>query len=308
MDKVIVLICTHNRVELLTRVIRSLNDADKPPCELEIFVAANACTDDTVQYLRSYAGSHPDGISLTWIEEPKPGKSNALNHAIPLLPDGLIALVDDDHRVNKSYLTNIYKASKVAPEANLYCGRIIPDWDGREAAWLHDKGPYSIYPLPIPHYDLGDNARTLKEGERLPGGGNLCVRRRLFEQVGLFSTDLGPSGHDLNGGEDIDFVRRAVERGNAPYYSPDVVQFHYVDLERLTLGYLIKKAFYRSRSSVLIEQNQSRKIPRYLWRKLATYTVHLFLSLHWPRTRFYLMRWASALGEISAYMSTNKAP
>ncbi len=306
MDKIVVLICTHNRVDLLARVIRSLNAASRPPCETEIFVAANACTDGTVDFLRSYSETSPNGLPLNWIEEPKPGKSNALNHAIPLLPPSLIAMVDDDHRVDKEYLSSIFRAAQAVPDAQMYCGRIIPDWDGSEAAWLHDQGPYAVYPLPIPHYDLGGEARILGEGERRPGGGNLVVRRSVFDSVGLFSTELGPSGHDLNGGEDIEFVGRAIASGFRPYYYPAIVQFHYVDLERLTLGYLLKKAFYRSRSSVQVQPEQSHKVPRYLWRKLATYSTQITFSLHWPRTRFFLMRWASALGEISAYLNTKK--
>ena len=36
----------------------------------------------------------------------------------------------------------------------------------------------------------------------LRGVPDLVVRRRAFELVGLFSTELGPHGHDLGGGED----------------------------------------------------------------------------------------------------------
>jgi hypothetical protein len=58
----------------------------------------------------------------------------------------------------------------------------------------------------------------------------------VFELAGQFSTELGPHGHDLGGGEDSEYVLRALMRGVRCQYVPDVVQHHYVDTERLKLG------------------------------------------------------------------------
>ena len=45
-----------------------------------------------------------------------------------------------------------------------------------------------------------------------------------------------------------------------------------------------------------------RGIPRYLWRKLASYGFRALASLYWPEKRFYMVRVAAALGEIRAYL------
>ena len=126
-----------------------------------MLVAANACTDRTHalldRYIRDAAGSPTGGgkLPLRWVAEPRAGKSHALNCAIPLLVSDLVAFVDDDHRVDAGYLENVCKAAADYPEADILCGRILPDWDGSEPAWVHDEGPYRIYPLPVPRYDLG---------------------------------------------------------------------------------------------------------------------------------------------------------
>jgi arylsulfatase A-like enzyme/glycosyltransferase involved in cell wall biosynthesis len=294
-----ILICTHNRADLLQKTLASLNRAHRPAIPVHILVAANACTDDTVAQMEAYQARQAAGneLPLQVIKVPAPGKSNALNAAIPQIETELIALVDDDHRVDEHYLTAIELATTTWPDAGLYCGRILPDWDGSEPAWVHDSGPYRIYPLPVPRYDQGDVPRAVTaEAGPIPGGGNLVVRRRVFELTGRFSTELGPHGHDLGGGEDSEYVLRALARGEHCQYVPGIVQYHYVDTERLRLGYLLKKSFQRTRSTARLRGGGA--VPLYMWRKLAEYGFHSVFSLSWAKQRFYWVRTAAALGEI----------
>jgi len=290
-----ILICTHNRADLLQKTLASLNRAHRPVMPVHILVAANACSDDTVAQMQAYQARQEagNGLPLQVFEVPTPGKSHALNAAIPTIETELIALVDDDHRVDENYLTAIEQAAATWPEAGLYCGRILPDWDGNEPAWVHDDGPYRIYPLPVPRYDQGDTPRAVTaETGPIPGGGNLVVRRRVFELAGRFSTELGPHGHDLGGGEDSEYVLRALARGERCQYAPAIVQYHYVNTERLRLGYLLKKSYQRTRSTARLRGNGS--VPLYMWRKLAEYGAHSVFSLSWAKRRFYWVRTAAS--------------
>ena len=84
-----VLICTHNRAELLERTLASLNAATRPAdCHIDILVVANACTDGTAALLTSYGAARrvKNNLPLRWLAEPRPGKSYALNSAIPTIP------------------------------------------------------------------------------------------------------------------------------------------------------------------------------------------------------------------------------
>ena len=220
-----------------------------------------------------------------------------MNRAIPELRSDLVALVDDDHRVDEDYLTGICAAAGSYPDATLFCGRILPDWDGSEPAWVHDTGPYRVYPLPVPRQDHGDSPHLIGHEGPIPGGGNLFLRRQVFDRIGGFSTALGPQGHNLGGGEDTDFVLRALNAGEQLLYIPDVKQYHYVDPARLRLGYLLKKSFQRSRAGVQTGQKHGR-IPLYMWRKLAEYIFHALYSVQWAKTRFFLVRIAAVLGEM----------
>ena len=297
-----VLICTHNRAELLLRTLHFLNAAQRPRgWQVQILVVLNACSDTSRKDLCQLQKQSPDGLPLEWIEEPVPGKSHALNHAIPRIASDLVAFVDDDHRVDTDYLANACAAAEKYPDMDLFCGRILPDWDGTEPHWVHDTGPYRIYPLPVPRFDQGETPLQLTPEIAIPGGGNLFLRGPWLARVGRFSTSLGPTGHDLEGSEDLDWIIRAQKLGARLQYVPSVVQYHYVDLDRLKLGYLLEKAYKRSGATVGIRNPTDGHIPRYLYRKLASYLFSALLSLRSDRRRFYLVRTAAALGEMKGH-------
>ena len=295
-----VLISTHNRATLLERTLASLNRALRPAdFNTDILVVANACTDETPVFLETYQTQAADRnwLPLAWLAEPQSGKSHALNRAIPELHSDLVALVDDDHRVDENFLTAICSAAESYPDAALFCGRILPDWDGSEPAWTHDTGPYRIYPLPVPVQDQGDAPHPVGLEGPKPGGGNLILRRAVFNRVGGFATELGPQGHNLGGGEDTDFILRTLNAGEKMVYIPDIRQYHFVAPERLRLGYLLRKSFQRSRAMMRTRRSQKGP-PLYMWRKLAEYIFHAIFSLRWLKTRFFLVRIAAVLGEI----------
>ena len=300
-----IVICTHNRASLLMRTLESLNSASRPSeCDIELLVIANACTDRTVEELDDYRQrmNREQLLPMRWAEETTTGKSYALNHAIGLLTGELVAFVDDDHRVDSNYLASICRTANQYPDMTLFCGRIFPDWDGREPEWAHDKGPYAIYPLPVPRYDQGDSPREIDLEGPLAGGGNLFLRREVFERIGKFSTAYGPQGHDLGGGEDGEFLIRALKAGERLQYVPDVIQYHYVEPERFKLRYLLRKSYQRTRAGMRIRIDKNRLPPRYLWRKLLTNIWKVVVSFYWPKARFYLVRVAATLGEINAYL------
>ena len=298
-----ILICTHNRAVLLMRTLEYLNAARLPPgWQVDVLVVANACNDDTQQQLNRLQDASTAGLPLAWIEEPAPGKSNALNRAMPLLKSKLVAFVDDDHRVAPDYLVNVCLAAERYPDVGLFCGRILPDWDGSEPKWVHDRGGYRIFPLPVPRFDLGDEPKALGLDAAIPGGGNLFLRTEWLSRVGDFSPDFGPTGHDLGGAEDLEWVKRALKLGAQLQYVPDVVQYHYVDCARLRLPYLMKKAYMRSDSTVRLRDDLSVEgIPLYMYRKLLEYLLAAITALSWARRRFYLVRLAAALGEARGY-------
>jgi len=305
-----ILICTHNRTELLERTLASLNGAKRPSTPVQIVVVANACTDDTAARMRHYQRQQEKQgwLPLCLIEVPTPGKSHALNAAIPHIQQSdIVTFVDDDHRVDSDYLEQICIAAEAYPEHSLFCGRILPDWDGSEPAWVHDEGPYRIRPLPVPRSDNGPLPKEITLADPTPGGGNLFLRGAVFERVGGFSTELGPKGHDLGGGEDSAFVQTALELGERLIYIPGVLQYHFADPERLRFSYVLRKAYHRNRSLAAAKATAGQGVPFYQWRKLGGYILGM-LSLNPAYVRYHCVRIASILGEIAAQRQASRQP
>jgi len=86
--------------------------------------------------------------------------------------------------------------------------------------------------------------------------------------------------------------------GETVQYFPDIVQYHFVDLERLKLKYLVTKSFQRTRSLTLARNPTRSVVPIYLARKLLNYTLGIIFSFSIGKIRFYLMRFAATLGEM----------
>ncbi|SMC26347.1 Glycosyltransferase, GT2 family [Desulfacinum hydrothermale DSM 13146] len=302
-----VAVCTHNRLELLRRALATVRRAKRPRgLRTEILVVANACTDGTEEWLTREAAlsAHANGWPLRFVSELAPGKIHALNRLRTLDIEDLIAFVDDDHRVDRLCFESLVAAARRFPETGLFCGRILPDWDGREPAWVHDTGPYRLYPLPVPRFDLGETARTLGPQGPYPGGGNLAVRREVLQRAGPFRAGFGPVGHNLGGAEDIEWVRRALSRGERLRYVPGMIQYHYVDPARFRLRYLLRKAYERSASVVRLEETGAAGVlpPLHMWSKVLDRLARLAAHAGNPSARrFYAMRLAGALGELKGY-------
>lgn len=309
-DSLTILICTHNRAGLLERALASINAARRPAVPVTILVAANACTDDTLARLQAYQARQVESgwLPLRLIEVPTPGKSHALNTAIRHVSSShIVTFVDDDHRVDENYLVAICRAAQTYPDITMFCGRILPEWDGTEPKWVHDEGPYKIRPLPIPRSDGGPTPRELTSEDATPGGGNLFLRGDVFDRVGEFPTELGPKGHDLGGGEDSVFVERAMASGERLMYIPGVLQYHYVDPDRLNFTYILRKAYQRARTGA-VSQRLRTGIPLYQWRKLGQYVLALASTFSGSRLRFYLVRLATTLGEMAGQRAAKWRP
>ncbi len=260
-----VVVCTYNRSASLVDTLGSLwADGYAGPAPIDVLVVANRCTDDTLARLGEFERRHSqDRLRLRWIEEPQPGKSHALNAAIAYTHHDALCFVDDDQIAEPGFFAALIRGLGDFPDDDMFCGRIWPAWDGSEPSC----------------------------------GGNITVRRRVFDRVGGFSVALGPTGHNLAGGEDHEFLQRAVDAGFHIRYLPEVRQLHAIDAERTRASYILKKSYLRSRSSFLVDPPVSG--PRmYMLRKIISHGLRAAAALDADR-RFYLMvRTAASVGEL----------
>nr|MDD2658408.1 glycosyltransferase [Methylococcales bacterium] len=307
--KLTIVICTHNRSALLLKTLESIDRAIIPPqTDIAILVIPNACTDDTVEKLQEHQKWQRDNhlLPIQFVEEPKAGKSFALNKALTCITDGWICFIDDDQRVDVNYCKSILDAIINYPDTTLFCGKLIPDWTGLEPSWVHENGIYKIAPIPIPHYDLGDEQQILSEKNFIPSGGNLIIHQNVFAKTGNFSETLGPTGHNLVGSEDTDLILRALNVNEKLRYIPNIIQYHYVDPSRFKLIYLILMNFQRNRSFTLASCHESSQVPKYQWLKLVQYISGVLFCFNSRGIRFYLTKTAAILGQIFGIIQSKR--
>ncbi len=180
-----IIVCTHNRAQLLLQTLESLRAvAWETGLEAEILVVANACSDRTTEMLASLAVQWPaEALALRWLEEPRAGKSFALNAAIQATHSSMLCFIDDDQIVTRDYLLALADVMTREPCFGIYCGWMHPAWDGSEPPWVHVRGEYMIPVRPFPEYDLGEREMEVVAGMKNPSGGNIAVRREVFAAI-----------------------------------------------------------------------------------------------------------------------------
>lgn len=295
-----VIICTYNRSKSLIGTLNSLYQEGYNGSELiDILVVANNCTDNTISSLLAFREAHPQNqFRLRWIEEPKPGKSYALNTAINNIDNEILCFIDDDQIVEPNFLQHLVAGVRMYPNDSIFCGRIWPAWDGSEPFWVHVKGKYAIPIRPFPEFDLGDAPLQISPKDRFPSGGNISVRRKVFNDTGEFSVELGPTRHNLAGGEDHDFLFRAVNKGHTIRYLPGLRQLHTIDKKRTSTLYTMRKSFFRSRSSFLIHI-PTNKPHLYMINKIFNHLINALFSFDKNKRIFYLVRLSASIGELA---------
>ncbi|HUW28690.1 MAG TPA: sulfatase-like hydrolase/transferase [Sulfuriferula sp.] len=295
-----VVICTHNRAHSLTATLDSLYACGYAGTEaVDILVVANHCHDDTLATLAAFRSCHYQSLlRLRWIEEPVAGKSHALNAAIASTDNDYLCFIDDDQVVETGFLQHLLDGLDAYQDDAIFCGRIWPAWDGSEPAWVHAQEPYAIPIRPFPEFDLGQDSITIAPNQRFPSGGNITVHRRVFTQIGNFAVELGPTGHNLAGGEDHDFIGRATAHGHTIRYLPKVRQLHAIDAQRTSTLYTLRKSFFRSRSHFLIHAEDSQPRP-YMVRKILSHLGKAVFTFNPDRRFFYLSRFSASAGELA---------
>src|SRR5262249_29188336 len=81
-------------------------------------------------------------------------------------------------------------------------------------------------------------------------GANMAFRKEVFDQCGLFRTDLGRAGNNLISNEDTEFGRRVLAAGLKLRYEPFALTYHPVHESRLRRKYFLNWWFYKGRSDV----------------------------------------------------------
>jgi glycosyltransferase involved in cell wall biosynthesis len=264
-----VVIASYNRRALLERTLRALEEGRVPAGGVEVLVADNGSTDGTAELLAAERARGRLDLRIVTVAEP--GKSVALNAAMPQARGSILAFTDDDVVPEPGWLEAIGRAFE-DPAVDFVAGRILPLWEAPPPAWLSP----ALYGV-IAVADGGPERRAIDStgSAVMPIGTNFAVRRRVIERLGGWRTDLGKLRGTLRTGEDHEFFVRMLRGGYRGVYEPEARVAHLVPAGRLRRDYFRAWFHGNGRVVALLEEEYptARRyvlgVPGYLWRAAA---------------------------------------
>src|SRR5262245_21330988 len=276
-----VIIATYNRAEELIKTLESLKSLE-PAGPWEVIVVDNNSSDNTREMVSEQAATFP--VSLRYVFEQEQGRSAALNAGIRAAEGDILAITDDDVRVDPKWLLMAQKTLERL--GSDYVGsKALPIWTGDLPAWLPNRGGKHWGVIAL--LDYGPD--PIEFGEKVPLGVNMVFRRDCFERAGLWDNSIGRKAGTLLGQEVREWTQRARALGLRGFYSPDLVVHHVIPRDRLTKKYFRKWFYWHGISRAILYQNnrldmespESRAldfskvphiagVPRYLFRTCMT--------------------------------------
>jgi GT2 family glycosyltransferase len=216
-----VIIPTRNRARSLKLLLESLAEpARRGVPDTEIIVVDNGSTDETRQWLDAKLANHQSN-RLVVLNEPRQGKSQALNRALSVARGEIFMVLDDDVVVESNCLIKHVEAHGETQFAAIQ-GRILPGTDS--AGNPADTNRLRQYNIPL--IDYGDQIRAI----RGLTGTNMSFKRRVFEKVGFFDPRLGPGAAGFS--EDTEYSIRIREAGFKIGYTPHAIVYHELNPSR----------------------------------------------------------------------------
>ncbi len=236
MPRLSLIIATYNRSAELIRALESVAAQSADPSTWECVAVDNNSTDDTAARFAEFAARYP-ALPIRMVRETRQGLSYARNRGIAETSGEYIAIIDDDEHINRDFISAYIELFDSHPDAASAGGRIIAEYPSGRPAWM---SRWTEQPIANP-IDLGNEVREFPAG-RIPGGGNMALRRSAVERYGAFDTSLGRSGGKLTGGEESDLFQRLARGGERCMYAPQAVMWHVIPAAKLTDEYFDRLA------------------------------------------------------------------
>jgi glycosyltransferase involved in cell wall biosynthesis len=244
-----VVVCTHNRAPLLTRLIQRVRE-ELDGIDGELVVVDNASTDGTRAVVELEATDA--GAPVRYVYEPSLGLSHARNRGIEEARGEILVFVDDDALPLPGWAREHLEPYGNDERLAAVGGRIELEvtFAGRKPWWFS-----SSFHGFFGEYDLGGEEPRYYEGtEHIPLGGNMSLRRAALDDVGVFDPALGRAGEALLGAEEFELVHRLWRAHWRALYSPRAAVVHLVGPQRLQLRYFRRQLRWDVVTSRLLEE------------------------------------------------------
>ena len=231
MPSISVIICTYNRADYLSGTLGSLSNQSAQSDTFEVLIIDNNSSDSTYHVSQMFESLNP-WINIRYFLEKTQGLSHARNRGVKEAKTEILTFIDDDVLLPNNFVDEIIKSFR-GTTAIAIGGKVLPYYEsGKAPRWM------SHFLLPtVSALDMGSR-RKLFKGSKFPIGANMSFKNSAFEKYGMFNTELGRSGGELQGGEEKDLFNRLKSANEKIVYSPQVCLQHVIPEERLKEEYI----------------------------------------------------------------------
>lgn len=239
MEKISIIICTYNRVNILKDCLKSVLLATKNNIGVEILVVNNNSTDNTEELVLELLKSHPN---LKYFNESNTGLSYARNSGARLASYEWLVYIDDDVLIESNFIATIEKTIKT----NNYDA-----FGGKDAPWYRSGKPNWMQNKYLSNNLAYDQPSTLKDNQFMIGC-IMILKKELVLNLGGFNTKLGMSGEQVAYGEETDLQIKAKAAGYKIGYNPSIEVKHLVAPYKMKLSWLFISHFNLGRDMLTI--------------------------------------------------------
>lgn len=231
-----VVICTHNRADLLTEALQTVCEQTLDLSTYEVIVVDNNSTDHTRQVTESFVQRYPN---VRYLFAPEIGNSTARNVGWQQAEARYVAFTDDDCQLPSQWLMTA-KAIIESVDPDVFGGPYFACYNTPKPYWFRDK--YGSFE---PH----STAKLMKNHENFSAN-NLFVKRQLLMQVGGFDPTFGMHGQQIGYGEENQLLIQIYQMmpDTRFYYDPALFVHHLVRPQKMSWQWIIREHFCRGRA------------------------------------------------------------
>jgi len=217
--EVAVVVATRNRPDDLDACLSALRRLEAGPGEI---IVADSASTDPIE-VANIARRH----DALLVRLHRPGLSLARNAGAGRASCPFVAFLDDDCRVDPAYLGGLARGFETR-EVWAVTGQLVPSELDTDAQRLFLRYAHMDRRGFEPRRFEASRAESRHwplDAWRMGSGGNLAVRRDIFQRLGGFSTSLG-LGTPALGGEDLFLLWSVIRAGGQVVYRPDAMAWH----------------------------------------------------------------------------------
>jgi succinoglycan biosynthesis protein ExoM len=272
-------ICTCNRPKLLDRLIRDIARQDAAGA----FTFSVVVTDnDSAQSAKSVAEAclRDTHLKIVYSVQPERNIALARNTAVSHATGDFIVFIDDDEFPVEHWLLNLFRTCESLQVAGVL-GPVKPHFEEGTPAWVIKGGFYHRAVHPTGFVLPWQGCRT----------GNVLFRRNILDpNEEPFRREFG------TGGEDQDFFRRMIEKGNTFAWCEEAVAYEVVPPSRWDRKVMLSRALLRGRNSL---RHKKGRLVNLLKSLVAVPAYALALPILLLAGHHYFMRYLIKLADHS---------